>query len=420
MQRNRQIPTILILLLGLLLVGESRAQDLRKEGKYWVGEITKNFKVGKEGTLVMDEVRGDVTIRTWDKNEVNIEERKRMDIFTQAEAEAAMRESEAGYVQQGNTIRVGGPAFDRQWIHSKFEIYVPVEFDCDIETQGGNLSITGVKGSVDASTGGGDVDLTDIGGTVDAQTGGGDIEITRTTQRVRAQTGGGNVDVINSQGTVYVTTGGGDVTVENTKDRVEVQTGGGDVEIKETQGGIIVKTGGGEIQIVDATGDVSVQTGGGEIDIRNVSGNFEATTGGGSIYSRTIKGTLTVMTGGGDIELEDVQGAIEVATGGGDVSAEVTLQDFAVDHHIDIQTGGGEIDLTIPDRMPASVHAEIKFRKRSWEDYEITSDFPLKITTDNESSRYEIIRATGDINGGGDRINLKTGGGNISIRKLRR
>ena len=418
MQRMKRTTTILPLLLCIALMSEGHSQDLRKDGRYWVGEVTKAFAVKSGGTLIMDEVQGDVIIRTWDKNEVNIHELKRMDIFTKEEAEAAMRESETGYVQQGNTIRIGGPAFERRWIQSRFEISVPVEFNCDIETRGGDVFVTDLHGSFDASTGGGDIEIASIDGRVDVKTGGGDIDISGTTQRVKARTGGGDVEITDSQGEVDVSTGGGDVTVTRTKDRVEVQTGGGDVDIKETQGDVYVSTGGGEIEIQDATGDVNVRTGGGEIEIRNVTGNFDATTGGGSIHSRTIKGSLSVQTGGGDIEMEDVQGAIDVSTGGGDVSVEMTLKDFSVDHHVDIRTGGGEIDLAIPEKLPASINAVIKFRKRSWEDYEINSDFPLKITTDEED-RYRIIQATGDINGGGDTISLKTGGGNINIRKLR-
>jgi len=416
---KKRFAVVFALALCVSLAGEGKTQELRKEGKYWIGEIHKTFKAAKGGSLVMEDIRGDVTIQVWEKDEVTIHEIKKMDIFTQSEAEAAMKESATGYIQQGNTIQVGGPAFDRKWIQSTFDIYVPVEFNCNIETQGGDLSITGLKGNAEASTGGGDITLSTIHGIVHVKSGGGDIHIDKTTNEVTAKTGGGDVEVMDSQGPIRVSTGGGDVTITNTKDLVDVSTGGGDIQIKETQGGINVKTGGGEIEIENANGNVSVKTGGGEINIRNIKGNFQALTGGGSIQARTVMGILSVKTGGGEVELSDIQGSINVSTGGGDISAEVTLKDFSIDHRVDIQTGGGDIDLTLPEKIPATIQAEIKYNRRSWEEYEITSDFPLQITTKEEDSRYRIIRAAGDINGGGDLIKMKTGGGNIRIRKLR-
>ncbi len=419
MLKKKSTTVMLVLFLAISLIYNSQAQQLRKEGKYWIGDIQKVFDVKSGGNLLMDDVRGDVTIRTWEKNKVQIHEIKRMDIFTKTEAQAAMKESKSGYIQEENTVRIGGPAFDRKWIQSKFDIFVPVEFNCDIKTHGGDLYVTGIKGSLNAATGGGDIKLMEIDGPVETKTGGGDIEISRTTQEVTAKTGGGDVDVSYSSGPVNVTTGGGDITISETKNQVEVRTGGGDAEIKGTQGNVKVKTGGGDIQISDANGEVTAKTGGGKISIRNVTGNFWAITGGGDIEAKTVGGTINVKTGGGTVDLKDIQGSLEVATGGGDVTAEVTLKDFTKDHHMDIQqTGGGEIYLRIPPKLPATIQAEIKANRRNWEEYEITSDFPLKITTNNDNPRYRIIRATGNINGGGDLIRLKTGGGNIRITKL--
>ena len=420
MKTKEKMAALLIAITCLGFLSGIGAQELRKERKYWVGEITKNFKVQKGGALVMDEVRGDITIKTWEKAEVQIHEVKRMDIFTKSEAEAAMEESKTGYVQEGNTITIGGPAFDRKWIQSTFEIFLPVEFNCNIETQGGELTIEGIKGTVDASTGGGEVTLTKIDGPVKAKTGGGEVLIRSTTQRVFVSTGGGNVELTDCGGTVEVKTGGGEINIERTKGDVSASTGGGDVEIRETQGGVNVSTGGGEIDIIDATGDVTAKTGGGDIHIRNINGNFNASTGGGSVEGSSIKGSLDVHTGGGEIKLGDVQGAIEVSTGGGDINIAMSLKDFSIDHHMEIKTGGGDIEISLPEKLPASIQAEIKYDRRRWEDYKITSDFPLQITTEDEGSRYRIIRATGDINGGGDLIHLRTGGGNIRIRKVQR
>jgi len=416
-RRNYLIP---ILAAAVSLSGILSAEStLIKKGRYWVGELHHTFKVQKTGKLIMDDVNGDVTIETWDRAEVEIHEIKKMDIFTESEAQAAMTSTEEGYVQEGNTIRIGGPGFNRRWIQSHFIITVPKSFFCDIGTQGGDITVTGLEGDMVFKTGGGDIILDEMGGNVNGKTGGGDIDISGASKSVEVATGGGDIDISSSRGRVSAVSGGGDVSISDTENTVDVRTGGGDVDICCAGGQTTVQTGGGEVTIKNVSAMAKIQTGGGEIDIENVSGPLTAMTGGGEISAKTIQGETTVRTGGGSVDLEDVQGPVSVQTGGGSISVEVTLKDFSKDHRIDLDTGGGDIDLAIPASLPASIHAVIKYRHRQWEEYEITSDFPLKISSrDGDDSRYKIVEATGDINGGGDPITLNTHGGDIHIEKI--
>jgi DUF4097 and DUF4098 domain-containing protein YvlB len=379
MKLRKQVTVIAGLLLLSLLIGKTSAQEVRKKGKYWIGSIEKTFQVTSDGKLIMDDIRGDVTVQSWDQKKVKISEVKIMDISLKNEAISVMKEAEKdGFIQDGNIIRVGGPAFDRRWIQSKFNVFVPDNFDCKIGTKGGDLKISDLRGDVKASTGGGDVLLNGVDGTVTATTGGGDIDIEKTQGTVTATTGGGDVDITDAKGPITATTGGGDITVAKVKDKIVATTGGGDVDITETDG------------------TVKVSTGGGDVDI-------------------SVKGVLSIATGGGDVEALDIQGSIKLSTGGGDIDAEITLKDYSVDHAVTISSGGGDISLTLPSDLPATVDAEIKYRKK-WEDYKITSDFPLKITQETDG-KYTIVRAEGKLNGGGDLIKIRTGGGNIKIRK---
>ncbi len=402
MSRKRKMLFATALVLSTALSALGIAQELRQEGKYWVGEIRKNFKVEKNGNLILDGVRGEVVVKAWDKNEVSIHEIKKMDIFTKAEAEAAMKNTETGYVQQGNSIRVGGPAFDRNWIHSTFTIFVPAETECDIKTKGGGVSVEGTKGNITATTGGGGITLQDVGGTVKASTGGGEVRIT------------------GSRGPVTVTTGGGEVRIVKTQAKVKVNTGGGVVEIQDTHGAVEVNTGGGNVHVIQAEGSVSVNTGGGSINVLRAGGDVSVNTGGGSIHVNDLKGNISANTGGGDVELNGVQGGIDASTGGGDVTAELTLADFSIRHKINVKTGSGDIRLTLPEKIPAVVRATIHVTERRGEDYQISSEFPLKITTDNSDSRMRMILATGEVNGGGDPIDLETTNGNIRIVKAQK
>jgi hypothetical protein len=145
-----------------------------------------------------------------------------------------------------------------------------------------------------------------------------------------------------------------------------------------------------------------VHTSGGDIQLRNVGGTLEASTSGGDIGGRTIHGGADISTSGGEIELLDVKGGVYAKT-----------------------AGGGEITLYIPEKLPATIRAEIEVTDR-WEDYNIYSDFPLTSAQESgsgEGRRFrsrKFIRSEGQINGGGDVIELYTTDGNIHIKKLLR
>ena len=396
---RKKLIGFLVILLSFSFLSVVSGQELRQEGKYWIGEIKKNFKVDKTGTLVMDEIRGSVTIRTWEKNEVLIKEEKRMDIFSKNEAEIAMEKSESGYRKEGDRIIVSGEGFNRSWIQSNFDITLPAGFSCDIESEGGNIDISGLKGDVDAATGGGSVVLADIESNVDISTGGGSVSVKNV---------GGNIDI---------STGGGSVNVSGSGKNVDISTGGGSVVVKGVTGdNVDISTGGGSITVSDSKGELDLSTGGGTISIDHVDAEIDASTGGGGIEVNDIEGKLDVSTGGGEIDLTRIKGAISASTGGGDVSAEVTLTDFSVDHSVQLSTGGGDIKLGIPAKLPATIDAKIEYEMRHGREYKIDSDFPLKISED-ESFGRKTIWGKGEINGGGDLIKLRTGGGDIIIKK---
>ncbi|MFQ5769504.1 MAG: DUF4097 domain-containing protein [bacterium] len=417
--------------IGLLLFNFSSgtySQELKKEGRYYVAEITKNFTVKKGGTLRIYDVRGDVHIDTWDKNEVLVHEYKKMDVYTEEEAKTVLEESKSSYQQRGDVIEIGGEPYSRDWIKSNFVIKVPQVFNVDVETRGGDLSVSQLVGDVELSTSGGEIDLDSIDGNVNARTSGGDIEVTDSRKSVTLKTSGGDLVLRNIGGPLIAKTSGGDITLKSSKDRVELHTSGGDIEISDAGGEVKAHTSGGEIDVTSTQGSVTVHTSGGDIKLGDIGGSLDASTSGGDIDGRTIQGGAEVSTSGGSIELQDVKGGVQAKTAGGDITVEITLTDFKQDHRVDLRTAGGEISLYIPEKMPATIRAEIEITDR-WEDYNIYSDFPLTSAEESggehreRSRRYrsrKFIRSEGEINGGGDLIELFTTNGDIHIRKLRK
>ena len=353
--RNR-IFTLAFILVCVYLNRSINADEIRKDGHCWTGQITKIFDVRKNGQLVIKDVYGDITIHTWDKLQVKIHEIKRMDIFSKNEAEAAMEAGENNYQQTGEFILIGGAGFNRKWIQSRFEIWVPTEFHCSIETEGGDLKIENLQGNIKANT------------------------------------------------------GGGNISASETRYDVKVQTGGGDITIQESQGNVDVKTGGGDIEISKSGGTVTVTTGGGDISLKSVNNNCRIQTGGGDVYGDDIKGDTNIETGAGDIIINNLNGRLNALTGSGDVCVDMAVINDKKGFSIKIQTGYGNIQLAIPGNMRATIQARVS------EDFEISSDFSLIISTLNKFGD-KFVEATGKLNGGGELIILETGGGDILLGK---
>lgn len=414
---------IVLLCCGILFAyNDSTAQELRKEGRYYVVDVTKNFKVSQGGTLRMVDINGDASINTWDKNEVQIHEIKKMDVLTEAEAKAALERFLTSFKQQGNRVEVDGSSYSREWMKSRFDIYVPKLFNVDVATRAGDLTVMGLTGTVSLTTSGGEIVLGDIDGEVDARTSGGNIEVSNSKQAVSLKTSGGNIKLENIGGPLDARTSGGDIKLRGSSDLVDIGTSGGDIRISDTGGRVKANTSGGDIDVADTRGSVEVQTSGGDIQFRNIGGKLQASTSGGDIEGTSIQGGAEVSTSGGSIYLKDVKGGVGATTSGGNITVEITLKDFSKDHHVHLTTAGGEIELTIPAKLPATIRAEIEMTDR-WGDYNIYSDFPLTTSKGAEKEggrreRGQILSSTGDINGGGDLIELHTTNGNIHIKKL--
>ncbi len=412
-------------LLVLLFGAESKSQELIKKGRYFVTEVTKNFTVKPGGTLRIFDIRGNVDVITWAKNEVLVKEYKKIDTRSEEEAREILEKSRSGYTQRGDIIEIGGDYYDRDWIESDYEVTVPQNFNVDIRTRGGDLSVGHLTGTVNLGTSGGEIRLNDIDGQVDAKTSGGDIEVVNLKQRTNLSTSGGDLDLENIGGPLVAKTSGGDITLRGSHDRSVIHTSGGDIIIADAGNSVEAHTSGGDIDISDTKGGAEVHTSGGDIQLRNIGGALEASTSGGDIAGRAIQGGADISTSGGEIELLDVKGGVYAKTAGGDITIEITLTDFKVEHRTSLRTAGGEITLYIPEKLPATIRAEIEINER-WENYNIYSDFPLTSTSESDggegrrSRSRKFIRSEGEINGGGDIIELYTTDGNIYIKKLLR
>jgi len=223
--------------------------------------------------------------------------------------------------------------------------------------------------------------------------------------------------MVPSQYNVDIQTSGGSIKQRDVlTGNFQAETKGGSIEIDHIIGKVDVETGGGSIKVEKIEGDAKMQTGGGSIETGTVTGTLSARTGGGSIHVRGAKYGIKVRTGGGGIEMEDITGVVNASTGGGSIVCELTPGERG---NSSITTGGGEIQLTLPENAKCIVEATIN-AGHGWgkhhKKYSIHSDFKAdKYEGDQEGGE---IHAVYSLNGGGPTITLETSESDIDIKKM--
>lgn len=397
------------------------AQQFEERDGYYIATIIKSFDVRAGGHLNIEDVVGSMEVRGTSGTRVEIVEEVRIDAYDREEADALYERNRLRYEQRGDRIEViGEKNRRRRWSGSNlqrhFTITVPTRFDLDLGTAAGHIEVIGVEGALDLATSGGHIDMHDIIGSIDAATSGGHLNFRNIKGRIDGATSGGHIDLIQIEGSADVATSGGAIRVRDVSDDVDAATSGGSLEIENVRGSVDANTSGGNIRIENVSGEVDVSTSGGYIRLRDLRSRINAVTSGGDISGSNLFGPIDVTTSAGDIDLTEVHGSVEANTSVGDIEVTVAARPSGRRFDMDLNTTQGDIRLTIPDHLSVTIDARVDPSSR-WSRHDIYSDFPLARSDRDDDRRDRIIRSTGDLNGGGDRVYLRTQNGDIHIRK---
>ncbi len=375
----KQKRVYLLLVVALAMLTPAWASQL--------ATVSKAFQVGPGGQLVVDVSGGDLDITTGSGN-------VQIDVVGMSQSNLP----DLDIHQSGSTVYVTYRAHGRNSGNLRFELNIPSDFNLDLATAGGDITVSGaLNGTISGRTSGGDITFQGVDGEVDLKTSGGDIKGGEVRGNVNLTTSGGDIKLTSANGQVSVRTSGGDIEVGNVGQRLEAKTAGGDIDLGNIGGSAEAKTAGGDISVGSVAGSADLSTAGGDIDLQGASGPVEA------------------KTAGGDLQLKNVGGAIQAKTAGGEIYAELT----SVSGSSNLQTAGGDIQLRLPAGAAATVHALIRI-SGNWDrengDYNIFSD--LEPVNPIRDERAGEIRADIPLGGGGPDIYLETVNGNIRISGL--
>lgn len=158
----------------------------------------------------------------------------------------------------------------------------------------------------------------------------------------------------------------------------------------------------GDISLGDLDGTVTLNSSDGDIRVGRIQGmEADVETSDGDVTIAALAAEQSVVrTSDGDIDLRNVAGALRASTSDGDIR--ITLDQSA---GVDLRTSDGDIVIYAPATLSASVSFE-------GEDLEIARSFTI-------AGRVSRRRISGDMNGGGARLEASTSDGSISLRAAR-
>ena len=369
-------------------------------------DISRTFNVNKGGTLKVNIMLGDISIDTWNKNEVSVS------IGDVDESQHSL----LNIYQSGNNVTL---QFNGSGVYgeSDVKVTVPSEYNLNIQTNKGDVKLfNNLKGSVRIDTKSGDITLSSVSGDLKVLTNGGDITLGAITGNANATTYGGNITTGNVNGSLSLTTMGGDIHTQNITNKANINTKGGSIILKNVGGDLDAETNGGDVMVEDVGGDAVIFTMGGSINIKKVSGSATLKTNGGNITLLGATRYIKARTFGGNLKLHNISGTVDAGTNSGDIYVE--LKSLG-DGTSSLKSMNGGIKLFIDPSVKATINAVafgIHYGESS-DDY-IKSDFPAKRT---ESSQFgSTSKATITLNGGGSVINVRSDNAGIEIRKLKK
>ena len=421
----------------------------------FVERIEQDYEVIPDGSLTLDAEVGSVRVDSWANDGMEIRIEKRVRARLEERARTAFDEIEVILSQRDDDVRIEvvderSLSFFRNRASVEIVVRVPEVCTLDLRTVDGSIEIENTKGPVTANA-------------VD-----GDIVIGPADSEITAGTTDGNIEIADVKGSITASAMDGDIEINGTIGQVAARTIDGDIEIRNTQGNVEANAVDGSVEIARTTGDVFARTTDGDIEVRNAQGAVDVNTVDGRIETMTTESNVDASTLEGDIGLFDARGYVSAQSARGSIEVGVartrrgsgsnntgkpSLPTYAesldtVPPHADspdtvppdadspdsgqdsetlleLETSEGDVTIYLPSTLAASIEAEGSsgglLLSRLWRDEvgHIYSDFGL-----NQSEWgvffYIQSEASGEINGGGDRIRLRTNSGNIYIKEKNR
>ncbi len=265
--------------------------------------LTQSFEVASGGLLKVRAERGSVEVTSGSSGQVQIEI-----VPKGQDLDELQDDFKISFDQTGNDVLV---EIERKsslgnWFNfggKGFIVYatVPFEFNVDLVTSGGHISVADLRGEVRTTTSGGGLRFGQIEGHIWGKTSGGGIQLSECSGNVDVETSGGGIEIGEVDGTLRAYTSGGSISIKAASGSAKLGTSGGNIKIENVAGEIEAKTSGGSVEaalLEQPEGDCYLGTSGGNVTVKlaaDLRFNVDAKTSGGQVKTDlpiSVRGTI--------------------------------------------------------------------------------------------------------------------------------
>lgn len=262
--------------------------------------LTKTFPVDSGGTLTLESDIGSIAVQGEDIDSVEIEILFEVKTTSEKRADEILKDYDIQFSHTGNDVSIEAKYKNKglkgfwnsigKHLRVKYIIAVPSEYNVDLNTKGGSISVENLYGKVLSKTSGGSISIGEVVGSSNIRTSGGSIRIRLAEGPVDAHTSGGSITVEEVMGTIKAHTSGGSVkaTISRQPDSdCRLTTSGGSITVylsKNFGFDLDAETSGGR---VNTDFPVTLK---GEVNKRSLRGEMNG--GGPELYLRTSGGSI--------------------------------------------------------------------------------------------------------------------------------
>lgn len=302
----------------------------------------QTFEVKPKGKLRVRSDRGSVTVMGGDRSTAEVEVVRRVVRGSAEKGRRLLEEHQVRISQEGETVRVEADFKNpdkQRWIgwgpglEVSIRVLLPRDFDVLVETGGGSVSASNLKGEEILKTSGGSIRLENLEGSLSARTSGGSIRAQGVVGVTELVTSGGSIRVEGARGSMLkASTSGGSLDLEGLAVPADLRTSGGSITVETSATPLSASTSAGSIRAAISSAPkegVELKTSAGGIQLTlPASAGFEldASTSAGGVSSeipvvtaeggKTSRSSLrgTANGGGPRVKLRTSAGSIRVKT----------------------------------------------------------------------------------------------------------